>query len=113
MLVAIEFILVLIIIALAFIDNKKIPTAYVVKQNQLEETNFKVFTKAVCEEKSEHIICHDELFAKCNDREYLLSNYSSEGFVECNNIRLNLSNVDVNGNAKFKKEWLDPRKKVK
>ena len=107
---AIEFILILVIIALALIDNKRIPTGYVVKEIPVEEkSDFKILTKAVSEEKSEHIFCHDELFVKCDDKEYMISN-SLDSFIECNNIKLNLSEIMVNGSTKFRKEWLDPRR---
>ena len=107
---AVEFILILVIIALALIDNKRIPTGYVVKEIPVEEkSDFKILTKAVCEEKSEHILCRDELFVKCDDKEYMISN-SLDSFIECNNIKLNLSEIMVNGSTKFRKEWLDPRR---
>ena len=103
-LLGIEFILILAIIALALIDNKRIPTGYAVKEIPAEEkSDFKILTKAVCEEKSEHILCRDELFARCNGKEYLISQDSLGNFIECNNIKLNLSDVKVNGSVKFKK----------
>ena len=111
-LIAIEFVLVLVIIALALIGGKQTaPTAYAVKESpSIEEIKFKVLTKAVCEEKPEHVFCHDELFIKCNDTEYLVSNYPPEDFIECNNIKINLSGIKASGKTKFKKEWADLRK---
>lgn len=98
------------IIILTLVDNKQIPTAYAVKENPiLEKSDFKILTKAVCEEKSEHIICQDRLFIKCNDKEYIINKDNLDNFTGCNNIKLNLSNIKVNGSTLFKKEWVDPR----
>ena len=98
------------IIILTLVDNTQIPTAYAVKENpSLEKSEFKVLTKAVCEEKSEHIICQDRLFIKCNDKEYIISKDNLDNFTGCNNIKLNFSNIKVNGSTLFKKEWVDPR----
>ena len=111
---AIEFILILIIIILTLIDNthnKNMPTAYAVKENlSKEKTDFKVFTKAVCEEKPNHIFCRDELFIKCNGKEYIIKENKLNNFTECKNIKLNLSEIKVTGHTTFKKEWSDPRK---
>ena len=108
----VEFVLIVAIIALALIDNKE-ATGYAVKDSKnnisFEKNDFKIITKAVCEERDEHIFCHDELFVKCDDKEYMISN-SSDSFIECNNIKLNLSEIMVNGSTKFSKEWLDPRR---
>src|SRR3989338_6322981 len=94
---AIEFILISIIIALTLIGNTQMPTAYVVKENPgAEEIKFKVLTKAVCEEKSNHVFCYDALFVKCNDKEYLVSNGQINEPVECSGIKINLSDVKVN-----------------
>ena len=110
-LVIIEFILILLIISLALIDKKQtMPTAFVVEENpSIEKIKFKVLTKAVCEEKSNHVFCHDELFIKCVGKEYLASNESLHELVECNKIKLNLSDIRAKGNTEFKKEWIDPR----
>jgi len=106
---AIEFILILVIIALSLI-GKPATTAYAVKENpNIGEIKFKVLTKAVCEEKSNNVFCHDELFVKCNDKEYLASNEPIGELVECNGIKINLSNIKANGNTEFKKEWIDTR----
>ena len=57
----------------------------------------------------EHVFCHDELFVKCNDKEYLVSNESLGELAECNGIKINLSGIEANGNTEFKNEWIDPR----
>ncbi len=106
----IEFILIAAIVALALIGNKQMPTAYVVKENPgLEEIKFKVLTRAVCEEKSEHIFCYDALFVKCKGKEYIVTNHTLDESVECGGIKINLSDIEVNGDTEFKKEWVDPR----
>ena len=108
-LVGIEFILILVIIALSLI-GKPATTAYAVKENpNIGEIKFKVLTKAVCEEKSNHVFCHDELFIKCNGKEYLVSNESLKELVECNGMKINLTGIKANGDTEFKKEWIDPR----
>lgn len=110
MLVMAEFILVLAVIALTLIDGKKTnAAAFVVKENPgIEDIRFKITTRAVCEEKPEHIFCHDELLIKCNDAEYLLNNNSPDS-IECNNIKINLSDIKSNGKNQFRKEWVDHR----
>ena len=101
-LIGIEFILILIIIALGFIDGKKMPTAYAVKEVP-EKINLKLITKAVCEEKDEHIFCHDKLFIKCDGKEIFIEENKLDNFTECRNIRINLSDIKVKGSAKFKR----------
>lgn len=51
--------------------------------------NFSTYTKAVCENRSDDIYCHDELFVKCGDMEQM--------------IQL------PNGDAIFPYDWQDPR----
>jgi len=102
-LVVIEFILIIAIIALALIEDKEVTGYAVLGNTSIEKTDFKVFTKAVCEEKDERIFCKDELFVKCNDEEYTISNESLNKVVECNNIKLNLSDVNVKGDGIFQK----------
>lgn len=98
-----EFIIIIAIIALALIDDKEV-TGYVVLDNtSTEKTDFKILTKAVCEEKDEHMLCRDELFAKCNDEENIVKKEVGD-IVECNNIKLNLSDVEVSGDGIFKKD---------
>ncbi len=99
---AIELVLLFLIIVLFFNDNQEIPTAYVVKEIP-KEIDFKTFTKAICEEKSDYLICHDELFVKCNEKEYKIKNNSN--LVECDGVKINLSELKVNGSTKFRKEW--------
>ena len=90
------------------------PTAYAVKENMSKEkTEFKVFTKAVCEEKFQHIFCRDELFIKCNGKEYLVREQNLENFTDCKNIKLNLSDIKVTGHTTFQIGWSDPREKRK
>ena len=104
---AIEFVLIIAIILLSLIGNKKIPTGYAVKENSsTENSDFKLMTKAVCEEKYDHILCHDELFAKCNGEEKIIN---GSDFAECGNIKIKLSEI-ANGSVKLEKEWADPRK---
>ena len=98
----IEIILILIIIVLALNDDKKTITAYVIKETLKEKTDFKTFTKAVCEEGAGYLLCHDELFVKCDEKEYLVDN--SNNLIECGNIKINLSELNVNGSTKFRKE---------
>ena len=103
----IEFVLIALIVALFFVDNQEIPTAFAIKENSsIEKTNFKTFTKAVCEEKSEHIICQDKLFIKCNGKEYLVNDDNLHNFTACN-LKLNLSDIKVTGSAIFRKESVD------
>ena len=100
-LLGIEFILILIIIALFSIDNQKIPTGYAVKENTGIETEFKAYTKAVCEEeKSEHKLCRDVLFVKCNGEEHFVDDKNN--FTNCGDIKINLSDYKVNGSGVFK-----------
>lgn len=98
----IEFALIFAIIALYSIDNKAIPTAYFIKENK-STTNFKLFTKAVCEEKSEHIICQDKLFVECNGNEYIVNEDNLNNYAECNGLKLNLSDTKVTGYVIFNK----------
>lgn len=101
-LIAIEFILIAAIIFLNLNDNQNIPTAFAVKENISEKTSFKTFTRAVCEEKSEHMICIDKLFIKCDEEEHLISN-ATNNFIECNNIKINFFDK-VNGSVAFRKK---------
>ncbi len=102
----IEFILLSLILILFFNDNQEIPTAYVVKEIP-KEIDFKTFTKAVCEERADYLLCRDELFVKCNEKEYKIENNSN--LIECGNIKINLSDLKVNGSTKFRKEWIETR----
>ena len=109
-LIAVEFVLIIAIIALDLIDNKEV-TGYAVKDSPgIENTDFKILTKAVCEERDGHIYCRDELFVRCNGNEHIINDKYS--LAECNGIKLNLSDIDVNGSTKFKKEWADPRRQT-
>lgn len=107
---AIEIFLILLIAALTLIENQEMPTAYAVKENQnAENNNFSILTKAVCEEKDEHIFCSDKLFVICNEKE-LIVDEDLRNFKGCNNLSLNLSYVSVKGDVMFRKGWIDSRK---
>ena len=102
-----ELILLILIAALFLTDNQKIPTAYAVKEiTSAEKTDFKVLTKAVCENKSDHIFCRDELFVSCNGKEYIVSENKSNDFIECDNIKIKLSDIS-NDTTKLKKGWIN------
>ena len=90
--------LLILIIALFSTNNQKIPTAYAVKEisnknSTIEKSDFKILTKAVCENKSSYVLCHDELFIRCNGREYINPENNSGEFIECNNVRIKLSDI--------------------
>ena len=109
-LVAIEFILISAIIGLNLADAKKIPTAYAVKETPaMEKNNFRILTKAVCNERAEHVFCHDELFIRCNNKEFIINENYTDNLTECK-AKLNLSGIMVSGASKFRKDWNDPRK---
>ena len=59
--------------------------------NKEELPTFRLYTKAVCENTSDFIVCNDELFASCGGLEY------------------RLPKNEVNGNGVFSKDWKDPR----
>jgi|SRR3989338_9469732 len=85
------------IVAIAFLmGSLTSPTGFVAAEREEESINeipsFRLYTKAVCENVSNFIICHDELFANCGNFEY------------------RLPENDVNGNGIFGKDWKDPRK---
>ena len=61
------------------------------ESNEKEPPSFKMYTKAVCKNKSNTIVCHDELFAQCEGVEY------------------KLPKNEVNGMGIFTKDWTDPR----
>lgn len=110
-LIAAEFILILAVIALTVVDNNKMPTAYAVKEiKNIGNNSFKLSTKAICEEKSNHVSCNDRLFAECDGKEYIVSEQNLENFTECGKTSLNLSDAKVIGSAVFEKKWIDPRK---
>lgn len=103
--------LILAFILLAPIDDEKAPTGFTIKGVPAQEAvNFKVYTKAVCDEKPSHIFCHDEMYVKCNNKENIVDSTNLENFTGCGNIKLNLSDERANGSVIFKKEWEDPRK---
>ena len=71
------------------------PTGFVVADTEQEDEKelpgFRLYTKAVCENVSNFVICHDEMFANCGNFEY------------------RLPENEVNGNGIFGKDWKDPR----
>lgn len=98
--------IILIVITLTLVQGAKTPTTYAIK-NPSKKIDFKISTKAVCEEKTDHIFCHDELFVKCNNEEYMVKNLNNS--IKCDDINLKLPDINVNGYAKFTKDWIDPR----
>lgn len=107
-LIVVEFILMISIIGLALIDDKKV-TGYAVLGNAgIGKTDFKIFTKAVCDEKGEHTFCKDELFVKCGGKEVVVQKGNLNNFTECG-IKINLSDAFANGSAEFGNGWTDPR----
>ena len=107
---AAEFILIAAIIALSLIGSEEMPTAYAVKENTgTEKADFKILTKAVCENKPGHVFCRDELFIKCSGDEFMVKGDNFDNFTECG-MKLNLSGIAVNGSAMLGKYWEDPRK---
>ena len=89
---------VIAIFAIAFIVTPSLinPTGFVVAEDEEENDanelpNFRIYTKAVCDDVSGFIVCHDELFASCGSFEY------------------RLPKNEVNGEGIFDKDWEDPR----
>ena len=86
------------IAAIAFLmGSLTSPTGFVVAEDNVEEKikeipSFRLYTKAVCDNVSNFVICHDELFASCGGFEY------------------RLPKNEVDGNGIFGKDWEDPRK---
>ena len=88
--------LIIGIIGISFLLSPSLlsPTGLVIAETEEEELpNFRIYTKAICDNVSDFIICHDELFASCGDFEY------------------RLPKNEVNGNGIFDKNWEDPRNK--
>jgi len=56
-----------------------------------ELPTFRIYTKAICHNVSDFVVCRDELLASCGDFEYILPN------------------TNVNGEGIFEKDWEDPR----
>lgn len=89
--------LITVIIAISFLIGSNTPnlTGFIVAESKNESIseipNFRLYTKAVCENVSNFIICHDELFASCGGFEYRLPENG------------------VNGNGIFDGDWKDPR----
>ena len=99
--------LLILTIALFSTNNQKIPTAYAVKEisnknSSIEKNDFRISTKAVCENKSNYVSCRDELFIRCNGEENIIQKNNSGDFIECNNVRIKLSDI-ANDTDKIKK----------
>ena len=90
---------IIAVFAIAFIVAPALtnPTGLVIAEDKENESNvkelpsFRTYTKAVCENVSGFIVCHDELFASCGGFEY------------------RLPKNEVNGKGIFDKDWKDPR----
>ena len=70
------------------------PTGFVVadtEEGKEELPTFRIYTKAICDNVSDFVLCHDELFASCGSFEY------------------RLPKNEVNGNGFFSQDWEDPR----
>jgi len=89
------FLSIIAIFAIAFILTPSLtnPTGFVVAEDNEEIPSFRTYTRAVCENVSGFVVCHDELFASCEGLEY------------------RLPNDEVNGQGIFDKDWKDPRNK--
>lgn len=93
------FLLLIVIMTIVFIAASTLtnPTGFVtadIEENDSKETevhSFRIYTKAVCENESDLIVCQDELFANCQGIEY------------------KLPKNEVNGKGVFSKDWKDPR----
>ena len=89
------FIIAILAIVLITTSALTSPTGFVIadsnENNAKELPSFKLYTKAVCENKTDFIVCQDELFASCGDVEYKIPK---------NNIT---------GKGIFDKDWEDPR----
>ena len=91
--------LIIVISAIAFTAGYTLsnPTGFVIADiseiESIEEEipSFRIYTKAVCEDRPDSVVCHDELFARCEGIEY------------------KLPKNEVNGKGIFSKEWEDPR----
>ena len=93
------FLVIIAIFAIAFSITPVLvnPTGFVVvedtenKSGEKELPAFRIYTKAVCDNVSDFVVCRDELFANCGGFEYVLPKN------------------EVNGNGVFSKDWKDPR----
>lgn len=87
---------IIAIFAIAFIVTPALinPTGLVVAEDnegKEELPSFRTYTKAVCDNVSGFVLCHDELFASCGGFEY------------------RLPKNEINGKGIFDKDWEDPR----
>ena len=91
------FSIIIALFAIAFTAAPSLttPTGFAVAENKENDSkelpNFRLYTKAVCENVSNFIVCRDELFASCGNLEYILPKNGA------------------NGNSIFDKDWKDPR----
>ena len=89
------FIITMVTIAFLVGPSLTSPTGFVVAESEDENISeipsFRLYTKAVCENVSNFIICHDELFASCGTFEY------------------KLPKNEINGQGVFDESWKDPR----
>jgi len=83
------FILLVATISFTLGQRLNIPSKEESDIGQVER--FDIYTSAVCEEKEDHIYCHDEQFVNCGEVEYMLQTSNILGF------------------AVFDKDWKDPR----
>ena len=71
------------------------PSGFVVvdtEENKQEDLlSFRTYTKAICDNVSGFVVCHDELFVSCGGFDY------------------RLPKNEVNGKGIFDKDWEDPR----
>ena len=84
-------------IALSSNNSKNQPTAP-------SGFEFKTFTSAVCESKSDVINCRDELFVNCSGK---IS--KADEVSDCNGIKLENQKITGAATASFSKNWKDPR----
>ena len=88
------FILVILSLTIILVPALTSPTG-LMAQNQENNKNelptFRMYTKAVCDNVSGFVVCHDELFANCGSIEYLLPK------------------DNITGQGIFDKNWEDPR----
>ena len=92
--IVIMLILFIPLILYPFMDSPIGQVVAEIQQNESkyeEPKEFRVYTKAVCENVSGTIICHDEVFASCQGSEHLVPR------------------KDVNGTGIFSNDWKDPR----
>ncbi len=110
------FLFIITMFAIAFIAAPALvnPTGFVVAEDieevkEKELPSFRIYTKAICEDESGFIMCHDELFANCEGVEYELPKDEENEIFNCNGFEFKLPKNEVNGKGIFSKNWEDPR----